>query len=190
MRLVLGSSSRYRREQLTSLGYAFETQRPGIDESPADDETPAELVARLAASKAAAVASRRPDAVVIGADQVCVCDDEILGKPGTRERAVAQLVRLSGREVVFLSAIHVRTRDEGITHIEPTEVSFRTLSEREIANYVDLDNPLDCAGAIRSEGRGPLLFEHVKTADPSAIIGLPLIRLGEILRGFGLNPLA
>ena len=190
MELVLGSSSPYRQAQLKTLGYAFNTEAPNIDEAAQRSEAPLELVTRLAGEKARLTAQRNPSAVVIGADQVAVVGTSILGKPLTVARAIEQLSRLSGERVDFLSAICViepigRTH----SHVEKTKVSFRDLETETIEQYVSLDQPLDCAGGFRSEGLGVHLVEHVESADPSALIGLPLIALSKILRTVGIDPL-
>lgn len=189
MQLVLGSSSPYRRKQLQSLGYEFEISKPEIDETPGPGETAPALVTRLAHEKAQAVAALYPQAAVIGADQVALCGSQILGKPGTPERAIAQLLELSGSSVTFLSAVCVIAPGHSLAHTEPTDIDFRDLTRTEIERYVTLDDPLDCAGAIRSESRGPHLFDRVQSNDPTALLGLPLIRLAAMLRTVGLNPL-
>ncbi|MFP6795546.1 MAG: nucleoside triphosphate pyrophosphatase [Pseudomonadales bacterium] len=190
MQLILGSSSPYRRTQLEALAYVFDTDIPLIDEAPHDDEAPSDLVARLAREKAEVVSQRHTKAVVIGADQVATMGSIILGKPLTVARAIEQLTTLSGRSAEFLSAICVLEPGGRVhTHMEPTRVSFRRFEIGEIEQYVTLDQPLDCAGGIRSEGLGFHLFEQVESEDPSALIGLPLIALTNILRTIGINPL-
>jgi septum formation protein len=189
-RLVLASTSPYRRELLQRLGLAFEVERPEVEESPAAGETPAALAARLAAAKAGAVAARHPRALVIGSDQVAALDEVPLGKPGTAARAIAQLAAASGRAVVFHTAVALVHPDGGLDrHTDTTRVRFRRLSTAEIERYVALDAPLDCAGSFRSEGLGIALFESIESADPTALVGLPLIWLAGALRAAGLDAL-
>lgn len=192
MTLVLASSSRYRQALLERLGMPFDVDSPNIDETPLPNESPRELVLRLSVAKARAVASRWPNAIVIGADQVATFDGGILGKPGTVNAAIRQLRAFSRRRVDFLTGVAVlNTATNGIrTAIDTTTARFRAASETEIRRYVERDRPLDCAGGIRFEGLGPLLLDGVDTADPSAAVGLPLIALGELLRREGVNPLA
>ncbi|MYD43958.1 MAG: septum formation protein Maf [Gammaproteobacteria bacterium] len=188
-RLVLASGSRYRQQQLRAAGYEFESVSPNIDESPLENETPAELASRLAYQKAIAVLTSRPSAIVIGGDQVCSLNNDALGKPGTISKAIAQLQRMSNQVVIFHSAVAVLAAQQAAQFCVPTEVRLRELSQTEIENYVALDSPLDSAGAIKSEKRGSHLFESVSSKDPSALIGLPLIQLAATLREFGVNPL-
>ena len=191
MQLILGSSSPYRRAQLESLSYVFETDGPNVDEAPQQEEIPFDLVTRLAREKAQVIAQRHPHAVVIGADQVAAVGAATLGKPLTVKRAIEQLTTLSGQCAEFLSAICV-VEPGGRTHshVEPTRVTFRRLAIDEIEQYVALDQPLDCAGGIRTEGLGFHLIEQVESMDPSAVIGLPLIALSKILRTIGINRLS
>ena len=191
MQLILGSSSPYRRAQLETLSYVFETDVPNVDEAPQQEEIPLDLVTRLAREKAQVIAQRHPHAVVIGADQVAAVGAATLGKPLTVKRAIEQLTTLSGQCAEFLSAICV-VEPGGRTHshVEPTRVTFRRLAIDEIEQYVALDQPLDCAGGIRTEGLGFHLIEQVESMDPSAVIGLPLIALSKILRTIGINPLS
>ena len=191
MQLILGSSSPYRRAQLETLSYVFETDVPNVDEAPQQEEIPFDLVTRLAREKAQVIAQRHPQAVVIGADQVAAVGVATLGKPLTVKRAIEQLTTLSGQCAEFLSAICV-VEPGGRTHshVEPTRVTFRRLAIDEIEQYVALDQPLDCAGGIRTEGLGFHLIEQVESMDPSAVIGLPLIALSKILRTIGINPLS
>jgi len=188
MQLILASSSRYRAALLERLGLPFRTVVPDVDETPDDDETPADLVARLAAMKAEAGARGATDALVIGSDQVAELDGGILGKPGTAERARAQLAALSGREVVFhtgLCLFDTRDRSRQLTVVQ-TPVRFRRLGEDQIRDYVNREQPLDCAGAFKSEGLGIALFEQLGGTDPNALIGLPLIELCSMLARAGL----
>lgn len=189
--LVLASSSVYRAQLLDKLGLPFERVDPSIDETPGALEAPGELVARLARGKALAVANAYPNAVVIGSDQVAVCGETMLGKPGTATRARAQLAELSGKEVVFLTSLCVFNTASSQMHQEvvSTPVTFRELSASEIADYVDRESPLDCAGAFKSEGLGIALFERIGGDDPNALIGLPLIALCSMLRAEGIEVL-
>ncbi|MFL6593208.1 MAG: Maf family protein [Luteimonas sp.] len=185
-RLILASTSRYRRELLERLRLPFEAIAPEVDETPGPGETPAQLARRLAAAKAGAVAARHPGAWVIGSDQVAELDGIALGKPGTREAAVAQLAAMSGRTVVFRTALGlVRHGDSQLDEGDVTTVHFRNLGQAEIARYVDLERPLDCAGSFKSEGLGITLFEAIESSDPTALIGLPLIATARLLRQAG-----
>jgi septum formation protein len=190
--LILGSTSRYRRELLARFGLAFEVDAPGVDETPQDGERPDALARRLARAKALAVAQRRPEAVVIGSDQVAELDGEALGKPGGHAAAVDQLRRLSGRDVVFHTAVCVACRASGFEGavIVPIEVGFRALTDAEIERYLRLDEPYDCAGSARSESLGVVLLRHMRCDDPTALIGLPLIETARLLRDAGIDPLA
>jgi septum formation protein len=185
--LILASSSPYRKALLERIGLPFEVCSPDTDEDPRPAEPPAELVARLAREKAAAVAHRFPQAVVIGSDQVAVHAGAIIGKPGTVEQACRQLERFSGDTVDFLTAVSVQCLESGLSRAATigTQVAFRPLSGSEIRRYVDLDQPLDCAGAFRSEAAGPTLLRSMQSSDPTAIIGLPLITVAAALREAG-----
>ncbi len=188
--LILGSSSRYRRALLERLGVAFECISPDVDETPRNGEAPAVLAARLARLKAEAVATARPDSVVIGADQVAELDGAALGKPGTAARARAQLAASSGRSVLFHTAICVLGPDGfAYEHTDLTVVRFRSLDDAEIQAYVSREQPLDCAGAFRCEGLGITLFDAIENRDPTALIGLPLIAVSAALSRAGLSPL-
>jgi septum formation protein len=189
MRLVLASTSAYRRMLLERLHIPFETARPEVDETPLPGESPAATANRLALEKALAVAARFGDALVIGSDQVAHIGDEIFGKPGTVERAHAQLRRMSGETVIFHTALAVvNTRSgERLTDSVPTEVRFRRLSEAEIVRYVDKEMPLDCAGSAKSEGLGVTLLDALSGDDPTALVGLPLIALSRMLRRQGIE---
>lgn len=189
--LVLGSTSRYRRELLARLRLPFETDAPRVDESPQPGETPAALALRLALEKGREVASRHPGAVVIGADQVCDLDGEPIGKPGTHERAVQQLRRLSGRRAVFQTALAVLRPASGFERalLAPVTVHFRSLSEAEIEAYLRLEQPYDCAGSAKCETLGIALLDAIDSDDPTALVGLPLIRTTMLLREAGIDPL-
>ena len=188
--LILASTSAWRRGLLERLGLTFETASPGVDESRLGGESVTALVGRLALAKARAIAIRQPDAWVIGSDQAAVREgapDEILGKPGTVERCVGQLRASSGRAVEFLTAVAVVRHSDGASHqfLDTTRVRFRDLDQATIENYVKRESPLDCAGGFRSEGLGIALFDSIETVDPTALVGLPLIRLAAVLRTVG-----
>jgi MAF protein len=189
--LVLASSSPYRRALLERLGWPFVTADPGVNEAAEEGENAAMLVTRLAKAKARALASRYPQSVIIGSDQMAVLDGVALGKPGTPERAERQLREASGRRVEFLTGLCVLEAATGAsaTVCEPYAVHFRELSDAEIHNYVRLEQPLDCAGSFKSEGLGVALFERFEGNDPTALIGLPLIQLTRLLRQFGVDVL-
>lgn len=189
MRLILASSSPYRQDMLKRLGLPFCALAPDVDESPLPGEAPAALALRLARAKAATVARRHPDALVIGADQVATFEGRSIGKPGDHERAVAQLRLLSGRRVEFHSALCVTDghRDE-VDDIVTTCV-FRELDSAEIDHYLLSERPYDTAGSAKAEGLGIALMDAMHSDDPTAIIGLPLIALSRMLRSFGVNPL-
>lgn len=188
--LILASSSRYRRQMLEILGYKFTVQEPNLDETPAVGEPPLELVQRLAEQKAEIVAREHPNCVVIGSDQIGVLDRQILSKPKVRAKAITMLLQYPRRQVTFYSTVCVSAPGQR-PRVETTStlVTFRDFSRREAESYVDLDEPYDCAGAFKSEGRGVLLFETVRSDDPSALIGLPIIQLSKLLREVGINPL-
>jgi septum formation protein len=187
--LVLGSTSRYRRELLQRLGLPFEVLAPGVDETPLPDESPAALAGRLALAKARAVARQRPSAVVIGSDQVADLHGEPLGKPGTHERAVEQLRRMRGQTVVFQTALAVVCLERGFeaSELAPVRVRFRDLGDEEIERYLRAEQPYDCAGSAKSEGLGISLLERIDSDDPTALVGLPLIRTCGLLRAAGVR---
>ncbi|MGL1834985.1 Maf family protein [Rhodocyclaceae bacterium SMB388] len=189
MKLVLASTSAYRRMLLERFEIPFETARPETDESPLPGEAPAETANRLAAAKARAVAHLFPDALIIGSDQVAHLGPEIFGKPGTVERAVAQLRRMSGQTIVFHTALAVLNTRTGVLRADsvPTRVRFRTLGDDEIVRYVDKERPLDCAGSAKSEALGITLLDALSGDDPTALVGLPLIALARMLRAEGLQ---
>ncbi|MCW5580364.1 MAG: septum formation inhibitor Maf [Luteimonas sp.] len=187
-RLILASTSRYRAGLLARLRLPFDGARPEVDETPRPGEPPASLALRLATAKAGAVAALHPGAVVIGSDQVAACDGRTLGKPGTREAAIAQLQAMSGREATFLTAVAVAGPGGGIdTALDTTTVRFRALSDDEVARYVDAERPFDCAGSFKCEGLGIALFEAIDSRDPTALVGLPLIATARLLRGAGFS---
>jgi len=188
MKLVLASTSAYRRELLQRFGLPFEVARPDIDESPLPGETPQATAERLAVEKARAVAGQFEDALIIGSDQVAHMGDTRFGKPGTVERAIAQLQSMSGRTVVFHTALAVLNTRSGRVQLDavPTEVRFRSLSSDEIVRYVNKELPLDCAGSAKSEGLGITLLDALAGDDPNALVGLPLIALARMLRNEGI----
>jgi septum formation protein len=187
--VVLGSTSVYRRELMSRLRIAFEVAAPEVDETPQAAETPAALARRLALAKARAVAVRYPQAAVIGSDQVVDLDGEPLGKPGNHERAVQQLQRMRGRTVTFQTAVAVVCQASGFERLDLAEVRvrFRDLSDAEIEAYLRAETPYDCAGSARSEGLGIALLEAIDSDDPTALVGLPLIRTCRMLRAAGVR---
>lgn len=189
--LILASTSPFRRALLGRLGLPFTVESPAVDETRRPDEPPQVLVLRLAEAKAAAVAGRHPGAIVIGSDQVACIDDQVLGKPGDRAQAIAQLELAAGRTVVFQTGLCVLNALTGRTQtlVEPFRVHFRNLPRRRIEAYVDREQPYDCAGSFKSEGLGIALFDRLEGDDPSALIGLPLIRLITLLESEGFHPL-
>ena len=187
--LVLGSTSPYRRELLQRLRLPFTVAAPAVDETPQPDEAPHALALRLALAKAQAVAAQHPDAVVIGSDQVADLAGEPLGKPGHHDRAVAQLRQMRGRTVVFQTAVAVVCAATGFEQVElaPVRVRFRGLSDAEIERYLQAEQPYDCAGSAKSEGLGISLLDAILSDDPTALVGLPLIRTCRMLRAAGLT---
>jgi septum formation protein len=187
--LVLGSTSRYRRELLSRLNVPFEVAAPDVDETPLADEAPAALAQRLALAKAKAVAAKFPKAVVIGSDQVADLHGQPLGKPGTHERAVSQLRQMRGQTVIFQTALAVVCNETSFVQqdIAAVRVVFRDLSDAEIENYLRIEQPYDCAGSAKSEGLGIALLERIDNDDPTALIGLPLIRTARMIRAAGVK---
>lgn len=187
--LILGSTSRYRRELLERLGLAFATVSPEVDETPTPGEAPRALALRLAEAKARAVAALHPEAVVIGSDQVADLAGQPLGKPLTHERAVLQLRAMRGQTVLFETAVCVVCQASGFaqTELATVEVQFRDLDDDEIERYLRAEQPYDCAGSAKSEGLGISLLTHILNDDPTALIGLPLIRTAKLLRAAGLR---
>jgi septum formation protein len=187
--LILASTSRYRRELLARLGVDFATVAPGADETPRPGEDPEQLCLRLAEDKARSAGRSHPDALVIGSDQVALLDGRVLGKPGDHVAAATQLRSASGRAVVFLTALcvlNMRTQ-RAQKEVVSCRVLFRPLADGEIERYLRREQPYDCAGAIRSEGLGIALLEGMEGSDPTALVGLPLIRLAAMLRREGLG---
>ncbi|MEY3447074.1 MAG: hypothetical protein RIR45_1829 [Pseudomonadota bacterium] len=187
-KLILGSTSTYRRALLERLRIPFSVQSPEVDEAPLAGETPADLACRLALAKAQAVATRFPDCVVIGSDQVADLGGVALGKPGNFQRALVQLQQMSGKTVIFQTAMAVVCRESGFCEqaLAPVKVTFRSLSEEEIVNYLRIEEPYDCAGSAKSEGLGIALLESIESDDPTALVGLPLIRTSRMLRAAGI----
>ena len=187
--VILGSTSRYRRALMERLHLPFDVQAPEVDESALPGETPAALAARLALAKAQAVAERFPEAVVIGSDQVADLDGKALGKPGDHARAGAQLRRMSGRTLVFQTAVAVVCRATGFVQqdLAPVRVVFRELGDDAIERYLRIEQPYDCAGSAKSEGLGIALLEAIDSDDPTALVGLPLIRTCRMLRAAGVD---
>jgi septum formation protein len=190
--LVLASTSRYRRMLLERLGMPFVSVAPTVDEAPWPDETPRATALRLAEAKARSVAARYPDALVIGSDQVADCEGRPVGKPGNREAAFAMLAALSGRCVVFHTGLALLDTAGGrcATAMVDVRSTFRRLTAAEIGAYLVREQPYDCAGSVRSEALGIALFESIESDDPTALIGLPLIRLVSMLREAGVPVLA
>ena len=181
--IILASSSPFRRQILDKLQLDYQCISPDIDESPIENELPEDLVKRLAISKAKKIASEHPDSLVIGSDQVAVCNGEILGKPHTHENAVTQLKKLSGKTTRFLTGLALVNANTGHIQAEavPFDVVFRELSDNMIENYLKAETPYNCAGSFKSEALGIVLFEKLIGDDPNTLIGLPLIRLVRML---------
>ena len=191
-KLILGSTSAYRRELLGRLRVPFSVESPHVDETPLPGERPADLATRLALAKAWAVAERFPDCVVIGSDQVADLNGLALGKPETHERAVRQLKQMQGNTVTFQTAVAVvclqsEFRQQALAAVK---VSFRALDDDEIENYLRIEQPYDCAGSAKSEGLGIALLEAIESDDPTALVGLPLIRTSRMLRAAGIRLLS
>lgn len=187
--VILGSTSRYRKELLSRLQIPFDTAAPDVDETPHPNESPKDLAMRLALAKAHAVALKNPQAVVIGSDQVADLEGEPLGKPGNHANATLQLQRMRGKTVIFqtaLSVVCLTTRFEK-TDLAAVKVKFRDLSDSEIESYLLAEEPYDCSGSAKSEGLGIALLESIESDDPTALIGLPLIRTCLMLREAGVN---
>ena len=187
--LILGSTSRYRKELLTRLRIPFETASPDVDETPHSNESPKDLALRLALAKARAVALKYPEAVVIGSDQVADLDGIPLGKPGNHTNAILQLQRMRGKTVIFQTALSVVCIATGYerTDLAEVKVKFRDLSDAEIETYLRAEEPYDCAGSAKSEGLGISLLDAIDNDDPTALIGLPLIRTCQMLREAGVK---
>ena len=188
-KLILASSSPFRKELLARLQLSFNCLAPEIDESTLADETALQYVRRLAAAKARVVAQQNPDAIVIGSDQCALLDGQILGKPGNHENALSQLRKAQGKRVVFHTAVCVLQLSSGFCAIEdvPFEVEFRQLSDRQLEHYLRVEEPYQCAGSFKAEGYGSCLFKGMRGDDPSALIGLPLFKLIEMLEAAGVE---
>ncbi|MFM5192890.1 Maf family protein [Aeromonas media] len=186
--LILASTSRYRKALLEKLGQPFLCASPEIDETPLPGEPAEALVSRLAHAKASAITRQHDQGLIIGSDQVCVCDGRILGKPGTVDNAVAQLMMAQGKSVTFYTGLCVLNAANGRVEqlVEPFTVHFRSLDEAALRRYVKAELPLDCAGSFKCEGMGIVLFKALEGRDPNALIGLPLIGLIELLARHGI----
>ena len=189
MRLILASSSVYRRQLLERLRLPFEVLAPNVDETPLPSEAPEQLALRLATLKAQTIAKHSPDALVIGSDQVAALGTLCLGKPGNHTQAVAQLKQLQGQQVIFHTALCVAQNTQFHTVNVKTICQFRPLNDIEIENYLAFEQPYDTAGSAKAESLGITLMQSMQSDDPTAIIGLPLIELSRLLRTFGVNPL-
>lgn len=187
-KLILGSTSAYRRELLDRLRIPYTVESPHVDETPLPHESPADLARRLALAKATAVARRFPDQVVIGSDQVADLHGHPLGKPGTHAKATAQLRLMRGQTVLFHTAVAVVCQATGFCQqmLAPVKVTFRQLDDAEIEDYLQAEQPYDCAGSAKSEGLGITLLSAIESDDPTALIGLPLIRTSQMLRAAGI----
>jgi len=187
--VILGSSSSYRKELLSRLQIPFETEAPNVDETPHPLESPKDLALRLALAKARAVAQKHPEAVVIGSDQVADLDGIPLGKPGNHTNAVLQLQKMRGKTVIFQTALSVICLASGYerTDLAAVKVQFRDLSDAEIESYLRAEEPYDCAGSAKSEGLGIALLASIDNDDPTALVGLPLIRTCQMLREAGVK---
>ncbi|WP_313298021.1 Maf family nucleotide pyrophosphatase [Diaphorobacter sp.] len=185
--LILGSTSRYRRQLLERLQLPFDVAAPDVDETPLPGESPRDLALRLALAKAQAVAAQHPQAIVIGSDQVADLNGKPLGKPGNHERATLQLREMRGHSMVFHTAVSVVCLETGFaqTELAPVRVRFRSLDDAEIERYLCAEQPYDCAGSAKSEGLGITLLDAIESDDPTALIGLPLIRTCQMLRAAG-----
>lgn len=190
--LVLASTSTYRKQLLDKLGLPFTQGAPNIDETAHKNESASTLVERLAKEKAFALAENHPNSLIIGSDQVATFDGRIIGKPHTKDNAQKQLNHFSGQKITFYTglAVHNSTTGETKSLVEPFTVHFRTLTETEIAHYIEREQPLDCAGSFKAEGLGITLFRQLEGRDPNTLIGLPLIALCDLLTEFDMPPLA
>jgi septum formation protein len=187
--LILASASKYRAMLLGRLGLPYTCYPPGVDEQSLPGEDPREMVGRLAAAKASAVSDVFPEATVIGSDQLAVFDGLPVGKPGSHQRAVEQLRAFSSKTIDFMTSVTVLASPGGVeaSHTDCTRVKFRTLSDADIERYLAKEQPYDCAGSFRAEALGITLFESISSEDPTALLGLPLIRTAELLRQAGFS---
>lgn len=188
-KLILGSTSRYRRDLLERLRIPFTVEAPDVDETPLPLETPQQMACRLAMSKARAVAAKFPDCVVIGSDQVADLEGQALGKPGNHARALVQLQAMRGKVVVFQTAVAVVCQQSGFEQLDlaQVKVTFRDLSDAQIEAYLRAETPYDCAGSAKSEGLGIALLASIENDDPTALVGLPLIRTCRMLEAAGIQ---
>ncbi len=188
-KIILASSSPYRRQLLERLHLDYECHSPNIDESIHDGEQAHDYVCRLAQAKAQSIAEKYPQAVVIGSDQCALLDDEILGKPGSHARALEQLRRAQGKTVVFHTGVCVLSLERRFCAVDdvPFEVVFRNLSDKQLEHYLEVEQPYDCAGSFKAEGYGACLFSALRGDDPNALIGLPLLRLTRMLEQAGIE---
>ncbi|MFZ9161225.1 MAG: Maf family nucleotide pyrophosphatase [Burkholderiaceae bacterium] len=194
VQLVLASTSPYRRQLLARLGLPFDQAKPMVDETPLPGESPLALSLRLAKAKAMALAQQYPQAWLIGSDQVAVCKGRLMGKPGTPQAALSQLQWQRGSITTFHTAVCLFRADTGESQIQIVSTDVHWLAESELSDaqlqrYIDLESPLDCAGAAKSEGLGTVLIQKMDTPDPTALIGLPMVALTKMLRTWGLDPL-
>lgn len=194
VQLVLASTSPYRRQLLARLGLPFDQAKPMVDETPLPGESPLALSLRLAKAKAMALAQQYPQAWLIGSDQVAVCKGRLMGKPGTPQAALSQLQWQRGSVTSFHTAVCLFRADTGESQIQIVSTDVHWLAESELSDaqlqrYIDLESPLDCAGAAKSEGLGTVLIQKMDTPDPTALIGLPMVALTKMLRTWGLDPL-
>ncbi|MDJ0834147.1 MAG: Maf family nucleotide pyrophosphatase [Gammaproteobacteria bacterium] len=189
--LILASSSPFRRELLSRLQLSFESISPEVDESPRDGEDPVAYVQRLAGDKARSIALEHPQAVVIGSDQCSYLDGQILGKPGSHENALKQLQQARGREVIFYTGLSVQHQASGFHAVDYAEfhVGFRDLTDQQLEHYLQVEQPYDCAGSFKSENYGITLFSHMSGDDPTTLVGLPLIKLTQMLERAGVQVL-
>lgn len=187
MKLILASSSAYRRELLARLDLPFEVLSPDVDETPEEGESAHDLAGRLARLKARTIAGRHPDALVIGSDQVAECRGRLLGKPLSRDRAKKQLQFMRGGPVIFHTAVALARDSQVISEVVPTQVQLRELEDAQLDRYIEREMPLDCAGAFKSERGGIALLERLSSDDPTALVGLPLIATIRLLERFGLQ---
>lgn len=188
LKLILASSSTYRKQLLARLGVSFDCIAPDINEQILESETPEDYVLRLSREKAAKVGENRQKSIVIGSDQCAVCDQQIIGKPGSHDKAVQQLHSLAGKQVSFITGVTVFNTESGEmnTWADYYMIKFRSLQSSEIERYLETDQPYNCAGSFKSEGLGIALCESMHGDDPTALIGLPLIKVAHQLRAYGL----
>jgi MAF protein len=187
MKIILASSSIYRKSMLERLNLGFEIAIPNIDETAKEDELPSQLVMRLSCQKAKKIGESHANALIIGSDQIACLDRQVLGKPGSRENAIRQLQRMSGQTIIFFTGLCLFNSEskESQSAIIPYEVCFRAINNDEIKRYLDMDSPYDCAGSFKSEKSGITLIKKMRGDDPTALMGLPLISLTEMLRNEG-----